>query len=644
MGEPVSRPSRVVLIDGAASRLHELRAIVPEDVAVERVDGPPFHSAEMKTGDSPLVVVEAAVSEGVLTQVIEAYAGAPLVVWVRDNRSALELNRFLLRGIRVMGVLTVPFDTVENRETLARVLEISENQIAAERLRADLARANELLNRRLQALNTLYTVGKFIVSTLDHDEVLKRIMDVALHTTQAEESFILLREGEKLFLRAAKNVQDDLVERLYLEAMDNVAWRVIRSGRPVLLQRETEIATGYLARALLYVPLTAPGEGPFGVIAIINRTRDEGFDEEDLFTLSSIADYAAITLRNARLFETVEVERSRLRALMEGAAEVILIADERGRLLLWSEMARRLFDIPATARGRALHEVIAQPDLLDLLEQASVGKESLHTEITLDEELVFNTQLSYAPGLGCVIIMQDITHLKELDRLKSEFVSMVSHDLRTPLTTIQGYVSLLEKAGPLNEIQAQFVDKALDSLRYITELITDLLDIGRIEAGYNLEMKRLRFDDLLEETCSEMAAQAAEAGLTLRWACDDGPLWVKGNAHRLRQVLENLISNAIKYNRPEGWIEVQARDNDGHVIVDVGDSGLGIPVEEQARIFERFYRVQRPETAEIQGTGLGLAIVKSVVEHHNGRVWVESEVGKGSTFSFVLPLILDEER
>lgn len=625
----------VVLISDSPERQHDLQVIMPDDIEIKRHAG--FSSAAGDTRPA-LVVVDTTMSESSAVQPANVIQTLPVVVLLSDEHSLFELN-YLLSSMRVVGFLETPLASAANRRVIARVLDGAESRPATGRLRADLAQANQLLNRRLQALNTLYTVGKFIVSSLDHDEVLKRIVDVALNTTQAEEGFILLHEDDTLFLRAAKNMEDDLVERLHLKAEDEVAWRVMRSGRPVMLRRQTEIATGYLAKALLYVPLTAPGQGPFGVVAIINRTRDESFDEEDLFTLSSIADFAAITLRNAQLFETVELERSRLRTLMEQATEVILIADERGRLLLWSETARLLFDIPAEARGEPIWEVVVHPDLLDFFEKVAEGAEQLHDEITLNGNQVFNAQLSYVPELGGVLVMQEITHLKELDRLKSEFVSMVSHDLRTPLTTIQGYIALLEKAGSLNELQEQFVDKSLDSLAYITDLITDLLDIGRIEAGYDMKMVPLRFDTLIEETCTEMISQAEEADIALQCPSLQSPLWVHGSARRLRQVLENLISNAIKYGRAGGWVRVAARANGDHLIVDVSDNGLGISLEEQARIFDRFYRVQRKETMDIKGTGLGLAIVKSVVEHHHGRIWVESELNKGSTFSFVLPLI-----
>ena len=182
------------------------------------------------------------------------------------------------------------------------------------------------------------------------------------------------------------------------------------------------------------------------------------------------------------------------------------------------------------------------------------------------------------------------------------------------------------------------MDRALDSLSNVTALISDLLDIGRIEAGYDLEMQKVRLDELIQMTVDATQTFAFGAGIDLTADLPRSPLWVWGNARRLRQVLDNLISNAIKYNRPAGWVKVLAHQDEGHVVVQVSDSGIGIPSGEESRIFDRFYRIQSPESEDVEGTGLGLAIVKSVVEKHKGRIWVDSAPGGGSTFTFVLPV------
>jgi two-component system, OmpR family, phosphate regulon sensor histidine kinase PhoR len=426
-------------------------------------------------------------------------------------------------------------------------------------------------------------------------------------------------------------------ELLHAPTSDKIAWQVIRSGRPAMLHREVSVATDLLVRAFLYVPLQTPGAEITGVLGMVNWKKDEPFKESHLFTLSTVADFGGVALENARLYTQMETERYRLAAILQQAAEVIIVTDLDDRLWLWSETAALMFGIPPTAQGQRVAEHIDNVELRELVSQVSVESPFNHAEISLDNRAIYNAQVSAIDGIGRIAVMQNITHLKELDRLKSEFVSTVSHDLRTPLTTVQGYIELLNRAGPLNELQSGFVTTALASLDHITALISDLLDIGRIEAGYDLDMQLFRFDEVIETTVAASGVAAYENGISLTVQATPDPLWVRGNARRLRQVLENLISNALKYNHKGGWVRVGVARNNDHVIVSVSDSGIGIPPAEQARVFDRFYRVQSPETENVDGTGLGLAIVKSVVEKHNGRVWVKSAVGQGSTFAFVLP-------
>jgi len=501
-----------------------------------------------------------------------------------------------------------------------------------------LTEANRRLNERLQEINTIYTVGKSVTSSLDAREILDRVVLAAVNLTQADDGFIVMQEGDRLFLLVVKRKGSRYTEHLHDETSDMVAWQVIRSGRPAMLHRETRLSPEFLVRALLYVPLESPGAGTIGILGVVNRMKDEAFSENQLFAVSTIADFAAIALQNARLFALREAESSRLSGILERAAEAIIVTDARNRLWLWSDTAARLFGIDAEARGRPLEEYVDNEELRSLFALAGQDGGVVHSEVTLGEGRVYNAQLSTIEAIGHIAVMQEITHLKELDRLKSEFVSTVSHDMRTPLTTIRGYVELLDRAGPLNEMQQSFVDRALVSLSNITALISDLLDIGRIEAGYDLEMQKVGLDELIQMTVDATQTYAFGAGIDLTADLPRSPLWVWGNTRRLRQVLDNLISNAIKYNRPVGWVKVVAHQDDDHVVVQVRDSGIGIHSEEESRIFDRFYRIQSPETEDVEGTGLGLAIVKSVVEKHKGRIWVDSAPGGGSTFTFVLPV------
>lgn len=561
----------------------------------------------------------------------------PLVV-VSETTPSLATINDLLR-FRVLGFIRRPVHSGKAQAVFREALQRAYGLVRVRSLEQDLKRANQRLNQRLQELNTIYTVGKSVASSLDLDQVLAQIVEVSVNLAQAEEGFILLREGERLFLRAAKNLENQFAQQFNLEASDSVARRVINTGQPAMLRRETKIATGYLARALLYIPLQVPERGVVGILGVVNRMRDQAFTESQMFTLSSIADFAAIAVENARLFSAVQTEQARLRTILERATEAILVVDPENRLLLWSQTAGELFQLSPAAAGQPVEASVKHPRLLELFRQADGGPTTLLAEIEVAEHHIFNAQLTVVPQTGRVVVMQDITSLKELDRLKSEFVSTVSHDLRTPLTTVQGYVALLERVGSLNETQRNFIHRAMESLAHITDLISDLLDIGRIEAGYDLEMHPCRLDEVITQAVQALEPLAQQSEVALRWTPPAQPVWVQGNARRLRQVVDNLVNNAIKYNRSGGFVEVSARFDGTHGIVQVKDNGIGIPLAEQQNLFRRFYRVQTPETEDIRGTGLGLAIVKSVIEKHKGRVWVESTPGKGSTFSFILPAL-----
>ena len=329
----------------------------------------------------------------------------------------------------------------------------------------------------------------------------------------------------------------------------------------------------------------------------------------------------------------------RLFALLHNAPTPMLLLDEEHRLFLWSKSAAELLHLPRDPVLLPAEECIEHEELRALL----LGEPTHEPrELRFPDGRTFTATLTTLPNIGQLVTMQEITHIKEIERSRSEFIAAIAHDLRTPLTAAQGYIELLDRAGPLTEMQRDFVQRALLSLRHINNLIDDLLEISELEGSYAIVMHRVELGGLLLQTCNTYRPIVEEAGLILRCNVPHEPLWVMGNAARLRQAIENLISNAIKYNRPNGWVAVSAYRSDDHVIVSVADSGIGIPHEEQERIFQRFYRIHDEQRAHIPGSGLGLAIVKAVIEQHHGRIWMESTPGEGSIFSFILPLLPPE--
>ncbi len=329
----------------------------------------------------------------------------------------------------------------------------------------------------------------------------------------------------------------------------------------------------------------------------------------------------------------------RLFALLNHATIPLLLLDEEHHLFLWSKAAAELFHLPNDPLLLPAEESIEHENLRALI-FGELPEETC--EIHFPNGRTFTAKVTRLPAIGQLVILQEITHIKEIERSRSEFITAIAHDLRTPLTAAQGYVELLERAGPLTTMQRDFIQRTLLSLRHIANLIDDLLEISQLEGSYAIVMHPIEMGDLLLQTCNTYRPIVEEAGLTLRCNVPDEPLWVMGNAARLRQAVENLISNAIKYNQPNGWVAVSAYRSEDHVIVSVADSGIGIPPEEQERIFQRFYRIHDEQRAHIPGSGLGLAIVKTVVEQHQGRIWMESTPGEGSIFSFILPLLPPE--
>ncbi|HSD83300.1 MAG TPA: response regulator, partial [Anaerolineae bacterium] len=245
--------------------------------------------------------------------------------------------------------------------------------------------------------------------------------------------------------------------------------------------------------------------------------------------------------------------------------------------------------------------------------------------------------------LGSVSVFRDITAEVEADRAKTEFISTVSHELRTPMTSIKGYADLMliGAAGAINQNQQRFLSVIKSNADRLSILVNDLLDISRIESGrVKLELKPISVESLIDAVLTSLHGRFEEKQLMVQVALPEGDLpRVLADRDRMIQVLTNLVSNAYQYTPPGGQVTIGAHEDGELIQIDITDTGIGISPENQLKVFERFYRVDDPNVNEFPGTGLGLAIVKSLVEMHEGRIWLQSEVGKGTTFSFTLRAI-----
>jgi two-component system NtrC family sensor kinase len=494
------------------------------------------------------------------------------------------------------------------------------------------------LQSKIDGLEAIERVGRQVTSLLDLDKVLEAVVDAAVELTRAEEGSLLLLDeatGE-LYMRAGRNFQEDFVRTFRLPIQDSLAGQVLRTGKPILMDEKTpqKIKTAYLVYTIMYVPLLAH-DRVVGVLEVDNRKSRNPFLDYHITLVSALADYAAIAIENARLYSNSEVERTKLESILTKIEESVIIVDFDQRIVLINRKARQTFGIQAqNISGKRLREIIQHQELLEMLREPQPLP--TRTEFTLEDGRVLNAQLTPISEVGLVLTMQDITHLKELDRIKSDFVHTVSHDLRSPLTAILGYVELIERVGPINEQQREFIRRVQISVHNITSLINDLLDLGRIEAGFDARKEITPFAAIIHYAADGMKARANEKSQALILDVPDDLPDVLGNPVRLRQMTSNLIANAIKYTGTGGRVRIVASAEAEQIILQVEDNGPGIPASDQPYIFDKFYRASNIPI-DTPGTGLGLPIVKSIVENHLGRIWVDSTLGQGTIFTVVLP-------
>lgn len=565
----------------------------------------------------------------------------PVILMTFHGSETLAVTAFR-QGVK--DYILKPFQVEEMLEAIERAL--SEVRLRHERddLMARLMNANRTLEQRVKELNTLFGIGKSVTALLDLEKLLARLVEAAVYLTGAEEGSLLLidEETDELYMVAAQGFDRRMARSFRIRVEDSLAGEVIRTGEPLMLDgsQSQRIKTAYLVRSLIYVPLRIKNRVS-GVLGVDNRQTDRAFSKHDLRLLSVLAGYAAIALENARLFAEVESERTKLATVLGGIEEPVLVTTGRDdRVVLANAAARHAFNLGAVVvEGHPLNRLIDNQALVDFVTNAPETGSAQKAEIPLPDGRTLYATLTPIPDVGRAVIMQDITHLKELDQMKTEFVSTVSHDLRSPLTSILGYAQMLKAIGPLDERQETFVERIIAGVNQITELISDLLDIGRIEAGLDMEMVPCDIAAMAEEVTQQFQDAADQKHQSLTCQPSAEPAVVLGNDLRLRQVINNLVSNAIKYTPEEGEIRLTVRQEDGTTLLSVEDTGIGIPPGDLPFIFDKFYRVESDETADIQGTGLGLSICKSIVEKHGGRIWADSVPGQGSTFYVALPAL-----
>lgn len=338
-------------------------------------------------------------------------------------------------------------------------------------------------------------------------------------------------------------------------------------------------------------------------------------------------------------------EISQARGILNSMVEGVIATDKDTRILAINPTIEKIFNVSQDeAKGRFFLEVIRNNDIAEIINTILNSKESVSRELTLIWPIQRTFQINASPILeknavsGCLMVLHDITEIRKLETMRRDFVANVSHELKTPLTSINGFVeTLLEGALEDKENSRHFLKIIQEHARRLNSLINDLLDLAAIESKeIQLEAEEFKLKDLADEILSGFKAQLKKKTLDAKNELDKG-LCVKADKARIEQVLTNLLDNAIKFNKDKGFIRIYSQDLADKTRVIVEDSGIGIPRRDIPRIFERFYRVDKARSRELGGTGLGLSIVRHIVELHKGSVGVESQEGFGSKFWFILP-------
>jgi len=515
-----------------------------------------------------------------------------------------------------------------------------------------------------EELLALYEIAKAINSTLNLPEVLDLIMKMTIKYLGAEAgSIMLLNDQKELVLTVATGLDMDKLKDVSVKIGDSISGKVALTGEPLLLVGKADNSefTNIVVRkedikSSLCVPLKVKDQLR-GVLNLRKASSKDDFTEEQLNFLSMIGDQAAIAIENARLYDLekkrageleqlnkkITFEKIKTEAVLKSLSNGVMVLNDTNEIVLINSALEKLFCVNSSSlEGMNYRELIRASEAIPLVEGISENPDAINfIELPLGKDgRIFDVHCAFIRDnsgeiLGKVIVFHDITHMKKIQQMKSEFVSMVSHELRTPLTSIMGFVDILINKELDKNRRKKYLSIIQEESSRLLELINNLLDLSRLEAGrYEFKKERINLVNIINKSIVVISPQAVHK---IIFNSTVSSCILIGDEDMLYRVMINLLSNAIKYSPDGGDISVTLIDKKDIWEVTVADNGIGISGEVIPRLFERFYRGASAITTKIKGTGLGLANVKYILEVHGGSIRVESELDKGSRFIFYLP-------
>ncbi len=537
------------------------------------------------------------------------------------------------------------------------------------------AAADRSRARAQSVADTLQAVGNMVRSTLNRPELLRAILEYVRQTLDAGAASLLTVDEDTgdLVFEVALGEKGEEVSAFKIAPGEGLVGFVVERGESVVVnepegdprfRRDIAEAIEYPVRNALCVPLRLKGR-IIGVIEVLNKQTAGGFTDADLLLLETIASPAAVFIENVQLYAKLEdrvqvanrelvaanrelgAQKARIEAIVQGMADGLVALDGAGRVTHVNAAAARMLGVdPDDLYGRPATECFADPDLQRLFRDLiPAGDAPPERELTVaaPQALVLRGQAASARdergAEGWVVVLTDITQLKELDRMKSELVSFASHELRNPLTAVKGFTALLAQEDGVPPAARHYVSTMETQVDRMRRLVEDFLNIARLEAGHPLEMNWTEVSDVGELVGSVVNTERPNAPRhEFRLNLDPGLPVFEADRDKLYQVLANIVNNAVKYSPRGGTVTVTVRPNEEGVLFSVTDEGIGIAPEDMRQLFRRYRRVRRGGTERVTGTGLGLYLAKHLVEAHGGRIWADSTAGEGSTFHFAIPL------
>lgn len=549
--------------------------------------------------------------------------------------------------------ITVPInEMVEASKTMAEGGTWSPNQLQARedeigKLQSAFAHMQRAMRKRLNELSLLLGVSQDVAATIDIEQGLGAILRGALRGTGAVGARAVVPNpagGNPLtFGEGPSAAKMARLDRVIMTKLRHTPELVLSTPADVCQQLELEADFELPTPALMAISLHSHDR--FQGILWLGFRQAHTFDETERNLLSTLSTQAAVLVENARLFSTAESGRRRLAAVLASTSDAVIVTDQTDRLLLINRAAEEIFELEANqVRNRPITDVIKVETLANALTERDERPQSL--EIKTGEGRTYNAIASTifsneGQVFGRVAVLRDITYLKEIDEMKTDFVATVSHDLRSPLTSLRGYTTMIPMAGDLNEKQREYIDRIIGNIEQMTQMVEalqELIQIGHVDLRY----EEIGVRPLLLDVASDYWQHAHLAGIKIEVDIKEDVTSLTGDLGLVRRALSNLVGNGIKYAPNSGMMVLSAQQLNGEVILSVKDNGPGISKEDQIRLFEKFYRVKERGTERVKGSGLGLAIVKTIAEKHGGRAWVQSQRGKGSTFFISFPLVETE--